>query len=125
MTGVKTISSHISPLIRNAAAKAGRASPRIVCSLPVTVTKDVQAARLRINEELAVYATLPSYAAMMEREGAKEPADVALLGSKDEVLERLDLLHDAKVTEFSGVASGTSDERDATRLALLEYAKAQ
>lgn len=123
MTGQKTIASHIAPLLRDAAAKAGRPAPRIVCSLPVIVTNDVPGASKRVNEELAIYATLPSYAAMMEREGAKEPADVSLLGSKQYVLERLDSLREASVTEFSAVASGSSEEREASLETLLEYEK--
>jgi F420-dependent oxidoreductase-like protein len=122
MTGRRTIASHISPLIREAAASVGRLAPRIVCGLPITVTSDVAGARARVNEAYAIYATLPSYAAMMEREGAKEPADVGLIGTKAQVLELLDELRDAGVTEFSGAPTGTSDERADALDAMLEYA---
>jgi F420-dependent oxidoreductase-like protein len=54
MTGRKTIASHISPTIRRAAEEAGRGEPRVVCSLPMCVTDDVEGARARINTELAV-----------------------------------------------------------------------
>lgn len=121
MTGVRTIGSHISPTVREAAANAGRPEPRIVCSLPVTVTTDVAGARERVNTQLAIYGTLPSYAKMMEREGAAEPADVGLLGSKEQVLEQLHELRDAGVTEFSGAPTGTEQERDDAIGALLEY----
>jgi F420-dependent oxidoreductase-like protein len=123
MTGQKTIASHIAPLLRDAAAKAGRPAPRIVCSLPVIVTNDATRARERVNEELAVYATLPSYAAMLEREDASDPAGVSLLGSKQQVLEGLDALREAGVTEFSGAVSGSSEEREAALEVLLEYGK--
>ncbi|MFZ1062535.1 MAG: TIGR03564 family F420-dependent LLM class oxidoreductase [Acidimicrobiales bacterium] len=121
MTGPRTIESHIAPHLRAAASNAHRPAPRVVCSLPVVVTNDVDRARARINEELAIYATLPSYAAMMEREGASEPADISLIGSSQHVLERLDALRAAGVSEFSGVVSGTSEERDASLDILLEY----
>lgn len=114
MTGRKTIESHVVPRIREAAAAAGRDAPRVVCSLPVTMSEDLAGARDRVNETFAVYATLPSYAAMMEREGAATPADVALLGSKEQIFEQLGLLAAAGVTEFSAVVNGTRDERDAT-----------
>ena len=121
MTGHKTIASHISPLIRAAAAQAGRPDPRVVCALPISVTDDRNGARERVNTEYAVYATLPSYAAMMEREGAKEPADVALVGTRAQVLEQLEELALAGVTEFSGAPTGTAAERDGALEALLAY----
>ncbi len=121
MTGRKTIATHISPLIRAAAAQAGRPDPRVVCALPISVTNDRNGARERVNTEYAVYATLPSYAAMMEREGAKEPADVALVGTRAQVLEQLDELALAGVTEFSGAPTGTPAERDGALEVLLAY----
>ena len=123
MTGPKTIAAHIAPTIRAAALAAGRATPRIVCALPVSVTDDVAAARQRVNESFAIYPTLPSYAAMMEREGAKEVADVALLGSREHVLELLTRLSDAGVTEYSATVVGSDAERDATFEVLLEFAQ--
>jgi F420-dependent oxidoreductase-like protein len=124
MTGRKTIASHVAPTLRAAAAQAGRPGPRIVCSLPICVTSDVPAARARINEALAVYPTLPSYAAMMAKEGATEAADVALLGSHDQVLEQLHELASAGATEFSAAPAGTDEEREATFAVLAEYANA-
>jgi hypothetical protein len=93
----------------------------VVCALPITVTSDIAGARERLNTEYAIYATLPSYAAMLEREGAKEPADVALLGSKEHVLEQLHGLAEAGVTEFSGAPSGTSGEREGALEVLHDY----
>jgi len=121
MTGRQTIASHIAPTIRAAAAKAGRKEPRVVCSLPMAVTSDLEGARERLNTEYAIYATLPSYAAMLEREGATAPADVSLIGSKEQVLEQLNELAEAGVTEFSGAPSGTSEEREGAIDALLSY----
>jgi F420-dependent oxidoreductase-like protein len=121
MTGCKTIASHIAPTIRAAAAKAGRGEPRVVCSLPMAVTSDPEGARERLNTTYALYATLPSYAAMLEREGAKTPADVSLIGTKAQVLEQLHELAEAGVSEFSGAPSGTSEEREGAIDALLAY----
>jgi len=123
MTGPKTIATHISPTIRAAAEKAGRPAPRVVCSLPIAVTSDVAGTRERLNKDYAVYGTLPSYAAMIEREGASSPADVSLLGSREQVLEQLHGLAQAGVTEFSGAPSGTGDEREGALEVLLDYQK--
>ena len=68
MTGPKTIKSHIIPVISAAAHDAGRAAPRIVCGLPIVVTKNADAAREKIAKDLAVYGMLPSYRAMLDRE---------------------------------------------------------
>ena len=121
MTGPRTIAEHIVPTINAAAATAGRPAPRVVCSLPVVVTDDVEGARARVNETFAIYATLPSYAAMLEREGASAPADVAIIGTRDVVVDQLRGLADVGVSEFSAVASGTPAEREAALAAVLDY----
>jgi alkanesulfonate monooxygenase SsuD/methylene tetrahydromethanopterin reductase-like flavin-dependent oxidoreductase (luciferase family) len=108
------VRNHIAPKIREAAAAAGRPAPRIVCSLPVTVTSDVAGARQRTNEAFAIYPTLPSYAAMLAKEGATEPADVALIGSKEQVREMIADAAEAGVTELSANPVGTDAEREAT-----------
>lgn len=122
MTGPRTIQSHIAPLITRAAQESGRGNPRIVCSLPIAVTRNRGATSDQVNAALAVYPTLPSYAAMMQREGANSPADVSLLGSRSEVRAALDEIAAAGASEFSAVLVGTGAERDATVDLLVEYA---
>ena len=97
-----------------AAAKAGRPTPRVVCSLPISVTGDVVDTMAKVNESLAIYGTLPSYRAMLDREGAKGPADVGLFGTREQVLEKLHELAGAGVTEFSAAMAGGVDDRDKT-----------
>ena len=121
MTGPKTIASHVTPTIHAAAAKAGRPAPRIVCSLPISVTGDIEGTRAKVNETLAIYGTLPSYRAMLDREGAEGPADVGLFGSRQQVLDQLRVLADAGVTEFSASMTASPEDRDATYDALIEY----
>jgi len=121
MTGVKTLATHVVPTINAAATAAGRAAPRVVCSLPISVTDDVAATMTRVNETLEIYGTLPSYRAMLDREGAKGPADVGLFGTRAQVLEKLQALAEAGVTEFSAAMAGGADDREATYDTLLEY----
>jgi F420-dependent oxidoreductase-like protein len=121
MTGPKTIAEHIVPLLRAAATSARRPEPRVICALPIAVTSDVAGARERVNVAHAIYATLPSYAAMMEREGAEVPADIALIGSKEQVLEQLHELDAAGVTEYFGMPTGTEGERHDAIEVLLNY----
>jgi F420-dependent oxidoreductase-like protein len=102
MTGPKTVAEHIAPTIQAAAAEAGRERPRIVCALPITVTDDREAAVARANEIFAIYGQLPSYRAMLDREGAATPGDAAIIGDEDTVLATLDGLRQAGVTDFVG-----------------------
>ena len=120
LTGRKTIASHVTPTINAAAQSAGRPSPRIVCALPVCVTNDDAGARERLNTYYRTYAALPSYAAMLEREGADGPAGASLIGSSAQVLEQIHDLEAAGVTEFSGAPSGNADEREAALHLLVE-----
>ncbi len=122
MTGVKTIASHVTPTINAAALAAGKPTPRIVCSLPISVTSDIEGTRAKVNETLAIYGTLPSYRAMLDREGADGPADVGLFGSRQQVLDQLHELAQAGVTEFSASMTASASDRDATYDALIEFA---
>jgi F420-dependent oxidoreductase-like protein len=110
MTGPDTIEAHIMPTIRQAAAAAGKPDPRIGVGLPVCVTDDVDAARTKAAEVFAVYGHLPSYRAMLDREGAGGPADVAIVGSGAEVRAEIRHLADIGVTDFCGAPFGSGDE---------------
>jgi F420-dependent oxidoreductase-like protein len=119
MTGPATLASHTVPTISAAAERAGRHAPRIAASLPVCVTADVDGARERASKEFLVYGFLPSYRAMLDREGAAGPADVAIVGDEATVTKALGQLADAGVTEFVAAIFGERVEREETR-ALLQ-----
>ncbi len=115
MTGPATVRDHIVPAITAAAAATGRPGPRIVCVLPVYVTDDVQAARTAAAEEFAIYGQLPSYRAVLDREGAAGPADVAIVGDEDAVAAQIAALADAGVTEFVAAEYARRADRARTR----------
>ena len=98
--GPRTIRQHIVPTISQAAADAGRPAPLIIATLPICVT-DRPTRSGEDQRGAAWYAALPSYKAMFAREGATAPADVALVGSAAEVEDRLALLAEAGVTDYS------------------------
>jgi 5,10-methylenetetrahydromethanopterin reductase len=100
MTGPDTLANHIVPSITEAAAEAGRNAPRIAASLPVAVTDDPDATRARASKTFEVYGMLPSYRAMLDREGAAGPADVALVGDEATVRAGIDQVRQAGVTDF-------------------------
>ncbi len=114
MTGPGTIESHIAPAIRAAATEAGRPEPRIGVGLPVCVTTDVDAARAKAAEQFVIYGTLPSYRAMLDREGAEGPADVVIAGTESEVQAQVRHLADIGATEFCGAPFGSAEEIKAT-----------
>ncbi|GAA5058882.1 F420-dependent oxidoreductase-like protein [Thermocatellispora tengchongensis] len=111
LTGPKTVAGHIAPAITEAARAAGRPAPRIVCALPVCVTGDAEAARARAAEIWQGYGDLPSYRAMLDREGAGGPADVALIGDEDTVAAQVEALAKAGVTDFVAALYQRDDER--------------
>jgi 5,10-methylenetetrahydromethanopterin reductase len=118
MTGPATIANHTVPTITAAAAAAGRPAPRIATSLPICVTTNVDAARERAAKDFQVYGFLPSYRAMLDREGAGGPADVAMVGDAATVEKQVRALADAGVTEYVASIYGSRDERAETRALL-------
>jgi 5,10-methylenetetrahydromethanopterin reductase len=115
MTGPATVRDYIAPAINAAAAEAGRTAPRVVCMLPVCVTDDPDGARARAARAFAIYGQLPSYRAMLDREGAKDPADVAIVGDEDTVARQIRALADAGVTDFVASEFAAGQDRARTR----------
>ena len=114
MTGIGTVGSHVAPRINEAAANAGRGAPRVVVSLPVCVTDDPQRAKDDIDSAFSIYPTLPSYAAMLEKEGVERPADISLVGTEEQVRDAIGRLEEAGGTELVAAISGTPAEREDT-----------
>ena len=82
----------------------------MVVTLPVCVTADPDGARERAGRIFSIYGQLPSYRAMLDREGAAGPPDVAIVGDEEEVSAAIGRLADAGATDFSAAAYGTPDE---------------
>jgi len=116
LVGPTTVADHIVPTIGDAATEAGRPAPRVVASVPVSVTDRPDEVRAFISEILVGYDTLPSYRAMLDREGAARAGDVAIIGSEDEVREALARFAEAGATDFAAVEIGLDgDEFARTR----------
>lgn len=114
MVGPKTLATHVTPTITEAARKAGRPAPRILVGLPICVTHDVAAARERAARGLGFYGQVPSYRAMLDREGVDGPADVMIVGTETEVEQQLARLEEAGATDFTAAPLGSSDEHRRT-----------
>ena len=118
-TGPVTLAAHTIPTITKAAAEFGRPAPRVIAALPVCVTDDRGSAVARAAETFAAYGGLPSYRAMLDREGVAGPADIAIIGSTAEVQDRIGELAGIGVTDFAAVEFGATPEEVAdTRAAL-------
>src|SRR5437660_11238076 len=114
MVGPKTLAGHIVPIITEAARQAGRPAPRILAGLPICVTSDAAAARARAARAFQMYGQLPSYRAMLDREGVARPEDVALVGSEPDVEQQLAKLEQAGATDFTANPFGSAEELQRT-----------
>jgi alkanesulfonate monooxygenase SsuD/methylene tetrahydromethanopterin reductase-like flavin-dependent oxidoreductase (luciferase family) len=101
------------PRIERGAREAGRPLPRVACGLPVAVTRDPERARAAADHMLAVSARLPAYRRALEREGARQPSDVAIVGDEEEVARRLRSLAALGASDFHAVPIPVPEDPDA------------
>lgn len=121
-TGPKTIAAHTAPLLNEAATAAGRPKPRVIALVNLCVTDDPVGLRTFAAPGAAGYAALPSYRAMLDREGVDDATDLILAGSMSEIAESLAAYVEAGVTDLRlGVLAPDEDHRTATRQALAEF----
>jgi F420-dependent oxidoreductase-like protein len=113
-TGPVTLAQHIVPTITQAAAAAGRADPRVVAVVLVSVTADADAARAWIGERFGMAGQAPSYRAMLEREGAAGPEDVVVAGDETSVERALRRYAEAGATELVAIPFGSAEEQTRT-----------
>lgn len=124
-TGPKTIAAHTAPIIRQAATDAGRPEPRIIALINLCVA-ETDADRAMVREAASAgaagYAALPSYRAMLDREGIADATDLVLIGSIDEIAEGLATYAQAGATDLRlGVAAPDDAYRDRTLDALAAW----
>ena len=120
--GPRTIGSYVAPTVRAAAEAAGRPEPRIMALIRICVTGDHAGAYALARETATRYRAVPSYAAVQDREGLDDPADLHLIGTWERVLDGLAAYADAGVTDFRlEVAAHNDDARAATREALARH----
>lgn len=123
-TGPQTLANHTIPTLKAAADKVGRDSARVIAALPVCVTTDREAALQRAAQVFVVYGQLPSYRAMLDKEGVAGPAEIAIIGSASEVADRISALADIGVTDFAAVEfGGNPDEVAETRATVKSLLK--
>ncbi|MBK80910.1 MAG: LLM class F420-dependent oxidoreductase [Gammaproteobacteria bacterium] len=109
MVGPRTMESHIIARLRDAAGAAGGPDPLVVGGFPIVLTDKPDDARAKIAENLTIYGQLPSYRAMLDREGVDGPADIAIAGDENALRGELKRLEDMGVTHFNAAIAATDD----------------
>ena len=102
MVGPKTMANHIVPGLNNPNAT-------IVGGVPIVLTTNVDEAREQIAKNLVIYGQLPSYRAMLDREGVEGPADIAIVGDENTLRGEIKRFEDAGVTDFNAAIMGIED----------------
>lgn len=120
MGGARYLANDAVPIISGAAQEAGRPAPRVVAGLPVCVTDNADAVRAEVNRVFARYGELPSYRAVLDKEGAAGPADVSLIGDEAAVLAALRALAAAGATDLIAAVYTPVGENPARTYDLLE-----
>ena len=120
MAGFRTIENHIVPKLRAAAREAGRPEPRIVAGMHIVLTSNIEAANEQVGGRLAIYRQMPSYRAMLDEEGADDPADLAILGDERALDAGLERLRDLGVSDFEAYILPTEGGAEERTLQYLE-----
>ena len=80
---------------------------------------DPNGARAWVAKNFAIYGTLPSYRAMLDREGAAGPADVTLAGDEKTLDRELARLRELGVSDFAGAIAAVDVDTAKRTLAYL------
>lgn len=107
------------PTMTEAARAAGRLDPRFVAMVPVVLAATEAAGREAVNEAFQRYGQVPSYKATLERGGAAEPADVAIVGSAAAIEEGVHAYAAVGVTDLVAVVPSAPSDVAASTTALL------
>lgn len=102
MVGPKTMANHIVPGL-------GRSDATVVGGVPIVLTTNVDQARETIGKSLVMYGQLPSYRAMLDREGVDGPQDIAIIGDENTLRGEIKRFEDAGVTDFNAAIMGIED----------------
>jgi alkanesulfonate monooxygenase SsuD/methylene tetrahydromethanopterin reductase-like flavin-dependent oxidoreductase (luciferase family) len=115
MANATSIEQHVAPLIRKAAADAGRPAPRIVAGLPVAVHDDVAEARSVAARQFAAYGYLPNYQRILAHGRITTPAEAAIVGDEDSVTRQVLALFEAGATDVWAAPFPVGDDARASR----------
>jgi alkanesulfonate monooxygenase SsuD/methylene tetrahydromethanopterin reductase-like flavin-dependent oxidoreductase (luciferase family) len=87
------------------------------------VTNDIEAAKEKVNQAFSIYPNLPSYRAMLDKEGADTAADIGFIGDEESVVASIERLAAVGATDFVASVVGTPEEVKRTYALLRELLK--
>jgi len=120
--GPITIAEHTAPTIQAAAEQAGQPAPRIIALVNLCVGDDPTAIRSASREAASFYSALPSYRAMLDREGIDDPTELILAGSMGNIADELARYAEAGVTDLRlGIMAPDKIHAQNTRDALANW----
>lgn len=119
MVGPNTMESHILASLK----AAGNSDPTVVAGMPIVLTTNVDEARQKIASDLVMYGQLPSYRAMLDREGADGPADIAIVGDENTLRGEIKRFEDMGVTDFNAAIMGVEEGAQARTMEFLASLK--
>ncbi len=105
-----------------AARDAGRPAPRVLASVPVCVTDHAKTVREAAAGYFVRYGQLPSYRAILDKEGVGGAEEVALIGNEAAVGAGLAAFAEAGATDFAAALFTPPGEDAARTLAFLATA---
>ena len=94
MVGPNTMAKYIVPGL-------GRSDATVVGGVPIVLTTNIDQARETIGTNLVMYGQLPSYRAMLDREGVEGPQDIAIIGDENTLRGEIKRFEDVGVTDFN------------------------
>ena len=115
MANARAVESHVAPILRQAAADAGRPQPRIVVGLPVAVCDDAEEGRAEAARQFAGYGQLPNYRRILDHGAADGPGDAAIVGDEAAVTAQLQAVVDAGGTDVWAAIFPVGPDRRASR----------
>lgn len=110
LVGIRSFQSHVMPCLTRAADEMNRKRPRVIVGLPIAITDDVARLKQQIDTQYEFQGLMPSHRSMLDREGAERVSDIALVGSEDEVEEKIRAFAEAGMTDFNGSIVGSDEE---------------
>jgi len=120
------LAEHVVPRITAEADAAGRPRPRIVSAMPTAVCDEAEG-RAQAAKSFAAYEQIPTYRRILDRGASGGPADVALVGSVDQIRDRLLRWRDLGVSDYVAAPFPVGEDRNdslrRTRDALAELAQ--
>lgn len=107
-----THATHVVPRLAAAADAVGRPIPRVIAGLPLAVCDDPAKGKETAEHRYGMYRHMPNYARMLELGESGSPSEVAVIGTEEQVADRLASYAASGVTDLAAMTFAVGDSRD-------------